>query len=182
MIKYKLFKCCGIISLCKISAGIILCTIFFNRCNEYGCTDPASINYNTAANKDDGSCIYCDSTNKQYATKTILLSDYNPASAYYNQVVAKFIFDQDSLNYNDQSCGNNTCMVYLHIQNLVNQEMEFTYLISSVGPLGISSSRPVIIPANSTYNADTVHAGNTCSDLNNSIIYVTELNSYIVYH
>ena len=38
---------------------LILCTvILWTSCKEPGCTDPLATNYNTEANKDDGSCEY----------------------------------------------------------------------------------------------------------------------------
>ncbi|MEO8149721.1 MAG: hypothetical protein ABI723_18930 [Bacteroidia bacterium] len=184
MIKYKLFNWSIIISLFKISAAIILCIIFFNSCNECGCIDHEAINYNSVADKDDGSCKYCDSTLKQYATKTVSLKDMYSASPHFNQVVANFIFNQDSLRYNDLSCGDNTCKIFLHVESLVNQEMEFSYGIWSAWPYNLNSMRHVIIPANATYNADTVHinGGSPCSILNNSSIDVFLIDGPIVYH
>ncbi|MEO8149719.1 MAG: hypothetical protein ABI723_18920 [Bacteroidia bacterium] len=183
MIKYKLFKCRAILRLCKISAGIILCIIFFNRCNECGCIDQRAINYNSTANKNDGSCEYCDTTLKLFATKTISLKDNNSASTHYNQVVARFVFEQDSSSYNDMSCGDDACMIFLHIESQVSQEMEFTYKVFSSYPLYLYSTRHIILPANVTYNADTVNfnGSNPCSTLNSSI-GVLVINGNIVYH
>ena len=38
---------------------LILCIVFLSiSCKEHGCTDPLATNYDTEANKDDGSCEF----------------------------------------------------------------------------------------------------------------------------
>ncbi|MEO8149722.1 MAG: hypothetical protein ABI723_18935 [Bacteroidia bacterium] len=173
-----------IIKNCIVACGIICTLLFLNSCTECGCTDQAALNYNSTADKNDGSCQYCDSVLNQYTTKTVLVKDFHSASPHYNEVVAKFVFSQDSLRYDDQICGDNTCLIYLHIESQVNQEMEFSYLITSANPLNLNNTRHIIIPANASYDADTVatHGSNPCYNLNSSSIGVNIVNSYIVYH
>jgi len=157
--------------------GLVLLT---NSCKQKGCTNKSALNYNITAQDDDGSCIYCTTTITQAGSISTFLIDNNSTSPHFNQAVAVFNLSEVSKGYNYQSCGSDSCIVSLSIQNLVGQEIVFDYtLFTNFGEVfGFSD-----IGASQTTRDSVLQQFSTssisCTQLNNASV---STNGTITYH
>src|ERR1017187_10887823 len=110
-----------------IFSCILVFVFLIDGCKQKGCTDKSAMNYNIAAQDDDGTCIYCTTKIQPDGSVSAYLIDNNSSSSHYNQTVAIFNVSQVSKSYNYVSCGSDSCVLYLNVQNLVNQEIVFNY-------------------------------------------------------
>lgn len=94
-------------------------------CKQKGCMDKEALNYNLIADKDDGSCYFCDSTFAITGFDSVDLMDNNSASLHYGEHVARFYVTQKSKFFNDASCGEDSCNISFTIKNLLNQDVQF---------------------------------------------------------
>jgi hypothetical protein len=164
-----------LIILIPIVIGIVL---LFNGCKQKGCTNKSALNYNITAQEDDGTCIYCTTTITPEGTISASLIDNNGSSVHYNQVVAIFNVSQLSKSFNYVSCGTDSCLLSVSIQNLVNQEIVFNYdLFTSTGDVfGFAD-----IAANQTTRDSVIRSFSTanCTTLINASV---SSSGTIVYH
>ena len=158
---------------------VLISAMLINGCKEKGCTDKRAINYNSVATEDDGSCIICQSTESEIASKTADLVDNNFSSPHYNQVVARFTVRQKSLVFNNGLCGSHQCSFVVSVQSLVNQPMYMYYQLSSTGDIYFNTYKFLTIPANQNLTSDTVpntSVSNPCGQLTNSLVSVYSSN------
>lgn len=91
-----------------------------------GCTNPQSLNYNSKATEDDGSCCLKTVTSK---TASVNGSDFRAFSPYYNKVVAVFNFEQTSNSYTGRCSETSSCNTTLQIKNTTTKTIAFDYNI-----------------------------------------------------
>ena len=129
-----------------------------SSCHEKGCTDKNAINYNVAADQDDGSCIVCKTTVNNIGEESSFLIDENWGSPHYNQVVAKFNVSQDRSTPNNQICGTGTNTLGLKIESLVSEKMSFSYHVYSYnGPLYFNYNNSVSVDGHATSDEGVIY-------------------------
>ena len=149
--------------------------IVLTSCHKSGCTNRDAINFDVTADKDDGSCIVCNSTETKIDTESAFLKDKKFGSIHYNQNVAKFYFDELQITPNNRVCGKETGIITLTIKSLVNQNMFLYYRAYALnGPLYINISKQITINANDSINLGLVQS------LNNPPFLPISLDSIVV--
>jgi hypothetical protein len=133
--------------------GVIVLFISAVGCKQEGCTDKNALNYNSVADKDDGSCVYCQTNSSISGTRIIQLTDFNSLSNYYMQIVSVCSFTETSLSYNSSQCGIGSCDLNLQIQNMTSQTIVFTPEVEFQSNNGFTDSAfNVSIPPNQVVN------------------------------
>jgi hypothetical protein len=159
---------------------ILAFTLFLNSCKQPGCTDKKALNYNVAADEDNGTCIYCETVINPDGSTSFSLIDNNPSSPYFNSVVAVFTLSEVAKSFNDQICGSDSCVFSLSIQNLVANEMGINYQVFSNFLGDVFSTAD--IPSHTTNDSVVFRqAGSNCQNISGSSLSVST-NGNIVYH
>src|SRR5687768_11400296 len=86
---------------------LLLCSVacfHLSGCAEEGCTDKAALNYNSVAEKDDGSCMYCGHTHEE-EQYDLNIFDNNVSSVFYNQAVARVHVIRKKDMFSFDNCG-----------------------------------------------------------------------------
>lgn len=111
--------------------GIMIFTI---SCKRDGCTDKVAINFDITAEKDDGSCDYCELQSEVIGMHPFFIYDYNSESPYYTQAIAKCDVIQIFENYNSSICGETGCFLEAEITNLTKHHIEDFSFILYINP------------------------------------------------
>jgi hypothetical protein len=106
--------------------SLALVLFFMSGCKREGCTDPAALNYNSVANEDDGSCLFCEDGYTENKFELDVIDD-NFSSVFFNQVVAKVNITHVVEGYQFEQCGDSQCKVYYEVQNMTNMGITFYY-------------------------------------------------------
>jgi len=167
-------------------SAIIFVSLFLEACSNKGCTDKNAVNFSVVADKDDGSCEFCNSAILQIGQDSVFVTDNNSSSSHYLEVVAKFIVTQKKLKYNYSSCGDDACSITYTVENLSDQDFDLNYdLHFSGNNMFFSIDNFITIAANETYDSIEIPAssisGNPCGSFFPGSLGVYT-NSSIVYH
>jgi len=166
-------------------SALIFASVFFEACSNKGCTDKNAVNYNVVADKDDHSCVFCDSTLTQTGKDSVFLTDYNSSGGHYGEVVAKFVVTQKTLKHNYASCGDDKCTITYTVENLCDQDFDLDYELQFSGnDLFFTAFDSITLATSHTTSPLGIPVSvnsNPCGHLSFGSLSVF-LNSTIVYH
>ncbi len=164
----------------KLTFAALVATTLFNSCKHEGCTDKSAVNYSVVADKDDGSCTYCETKTDHVSKITQQVVDDYYQSPHYGQQVLEVTFDQIRSTSNYSSCGDNGCGVDILIKNRTDQRISGrVYLSTSFTsswtididiPAGASITRSDLFN-NSIYCSQIVHSNDCYADVNGTLQY-----------
>ena len=160
---------------------ILFFSIIISGCRENGCTDKAALNYNIAAEDDDGSCVYCNIVRNKLSEHSIFLVDINSMSQFYLETIAEIKFTRLSDKYNSTTCGSNKCLISIDIHNIFYKEIEFTYVVIIPAPYNYNASNLVIIPPYQTVSIDTIEILGSNNNCDIPTFYANQ-TGFFIYH
>lgn len=166
--------------------AIIFASVVFEGCSNKGCTDKEAINFNVVADKDNGSCIYCDSTLVQTGQDSVVVTDFNSSSSHYLETVAKVTVTQKRLTFNDALCGNQKCSITYTVENLIEQDFDVTFFLQcSSSNIFFSTSDIVTVSAGQVSNPIQIPEtaiSNPCGTIFPGTVSIPSSSVTLVYH
>ena len=162
---------------------VVLLTVFFESCKQ-GCKDNHAINYNTKAQNDDGSCLYCDSTRTTDGASIVGVDNTAPLTDKHVLLLA---LSENEFGYNGNGCKSEglqtgkRCNVYLSVINLTSKSINFRLELFFEPTPGMNGwnftnkGDTITINANDTINFGMVDT--VCSNFNTGLLGVNIFNT-----
>lgn len=159
-------------------AVVLVCTTYLLSSCKQGCTDSKAFNYNSGAQQDDGSCMYCDSALETLSIGQTYIYDGDAGSPYQFSYVLAIEDRYSKANFTGNGCralgiqGDQNCVQgrnYVTLHNLVSSNIRFScdLTVSISSSFGFTSTNnypisTVIIPAGDSLALGNV--GANCLD------------------
>jgi hypothetical protein len=162
-------------SICYyFSAALIILSI--SSCSQKGCKDRNALNYNAAAEEDDGTCIYCNTNTEEISSKTLNVVDTYFGSQFYNMTVATVVMHHYKNFKSSALCEDEDCFMDYTITNLTNKTMHISYNLYLNNEFYFNENNSIAISPYGTYTkAHLDLSGNICYPIasTNPYFYLT---------
>ena len=152
-----------------------LLALLCGSCKQKGCTDKNALNYNSAVNEDDGSCVYCHTESIFEGNQSYNSKDYNTSSQYYNMNVVKFTYTNYYISFNIKQCGSDFCKTSVIIQNLTSKTINFSCEFNLVPTQIVTTHNNITISPNESINFGVIF-----SILSTSICGAPQVEAFIL--
>ncbi len=148
-----------------IAVVLVCATHLLSSCKQ-GCTDSKAFNYNSGAQQDDGSCMYCDSSLEILSTGQTYIYDGNAGSPYQFSYVVAIEDHYSKANFTGNGCralgiqGDQICPQgcnYVTLYNLVSSNIRLSCDLT----VSVSSSFGFTATNNYTINNVLIPAGDS---------------------
>lgn len=107
-----------------ISMLAVISAVMLSSCEEEGCTDPEALNFNIVADKDDGSCVYCDDAEFNDLGRAInFITDERWGSEFFQEPVLEFDIVQHEKVFVYSDCGQSGCFLDVNVKNITDKDI-----------------------------------------------------------